>query len=78
MASVGAPQKADRTKVDLAIFVRDEVRKFRTENPDMFKGSFVDLLGALALAGTKLPPTVVRELVEIYKDEDKKHVSTRA
>lgn len=74
MAPVGAPRKALRTKVDLAIFVQEELRVFRTENPGLFKGSPVDLLGALALAGTRLPPAVVRELVEIYKAEDKKRV----
>jgi hypothetical protein len=58
----------------MAKFTYDALGKFCTENSETLRGAKrTDVLSALALAACELPPGVVRELVQIYREEAKKH-----
>lgn len=72
------PKPATR-QARLPAFVRVELDDFVDELKKEVKlqGNAVDVLGALVLAGRGLPPTVVRELVDIYKKEAEQHVPTK-
>jgi hypothetical protein len=62
-----------RSKDWLAKAELDEfVDKLRAEIK--LKVSPVDVVGALVIAGRSLPPTVVRELVDMYNEEAAKHI----
>jgi hypothetical protein len=60
----------------MAEFAKAELDQFvdKLRNETKTKASPVDVLGALVWAARGLPPRIVRELVDIYKDEAKKHV----
>src|SRR6266568_2421665 len=67
MPSVGRPRKAPRTKADIAVFAKQALEKFRTENSHALeKATLPDVLSALAVAACDLPPGVVRELIERF------------
>lgn len=72
---MGRPRKAGTTHVRIAEFASDELGLFVNDLRDQIKlkASPVDVLGALVIAGRGLPPTVMRELVELYKAEASKH-----
>ena len=59
----------------MADFAYQALGDFCTENSETLQGATrPDVLSALALAACDLPPGVVRELVDIYKEEAKRHL----
>lgn len=65
---MGRPRKSPTTQARIAKFVGDELTILvdRLLKDADFKASPVDVLGALVIAARGLPPTVVRELVDLY------------
>jgi hypothetical protein len=67
MPPVGRPRKPRRDPTTVAAFAKQALEEFCRENSEALRGATVpDVLSALALAGSDLPPGVVRELVESY------------
>ena len=70
------PRKPPTTERKIAVFIEDELEIFVNylRQEVELRGSAVDVLGALVLAARNIPPTVVRELVELYNREAESHI----